>query len=418
MNKNDIKLLNVKKNGCHLKVMGAFVQDPNPGVYGLDDRTIIMSNDASALYPTIEVLLNIGYETLYGRIYDVGIVDNLIKLLSMVEQNSDKGELIKTQAKNAFLNALQLLIKNYTSRKSVQNKKDFREINTALADNYFTKIVNYLLTGGSLDKIFKPETDREYYLLKSNLYPLLEIINWLSEKNKGYSQLFVDFIYHSDLFYKKYANSKFYLFTNINSTKTQLQILDIHNIDDLLNYVLSPYGVLFYKHNEKLAFTVQQNIDGLKRRKKVKNAMLCIEGIIDNFNNLDEELNVFLNREGKFILTEEELETVFKKVDEKDPSIIPWRISSLKEFEFEFKNKIIDRKVLLNYLKLRAQQLDSVQLGIKVTLNSGYGITGLITYQWSNPLLGNSITNGGKIYGIKTFQQVAVQTIHREFYVA
>lgn len=413
-----IKLTDVKKNACQLKVMGAFVQDPNPGVYGLDDREIIMSNDASALYPTIEVLLNIGYETLYGRIYDVGIIDNLIKLFKAMEVNKDKGNMVLTQAKNAFLNALQLLLKNYTSRKSVGNKKEFTEVNTKLSLNYFESIGRYLLKGGKLDNLFKPTTDQEYFLLKSKFYPLLEIINWLSEKNKGYSQLLVDYIYHSDMFYKKYAGKDIYLFTNINSTKTNFIKLNIENIDDyLLKYVLSPYGVLFYKHEEKLAYTVQENMAGLNRRRKVKNAMLCIEGIIDGFNNLtDKEINIFLNKKGNFILSEEELKDIFTIIDQKDPKSIPWRIKSLKEFEFEKTYK--DKESLLSFLKLRVQQLNSVQLGIKTSLNSGFGITGLITYQWSNPLLGNSITNGGKIYGIKTFQQVAVQTIHKEFYVA
>jgi DNA polymerase elongation subunit (family B) len=415
----EIKLTDIKKNASYLKVMGAFVQDPNPGVYGLENNVIIMSNDASALYPTIEVLLNIGYETLYGRIYDVGIIDNLIKLLKAVEQNKSRGEAVKMQAKNAFVNALQLLIKNYTSRKSVANKKEFTEVNLQLSINFFEKIVNYLLEGNSLENIFSPKTDREYFLLKSNLYPLFETINWLSEKNKGYSQLLVDYIYHPKIFYKKYAGKEIYLFTDINSTKTKLITLTIENIDDyLLNHVLSPYGVLFYKHNDKLAFTVQENIKGLRRRRVVKNAMLCIEGIIDNFGTLtDKELNIFLNKkEDKFLLTEEELNTIFSKVDEKNPSIIPWRIKSLKNFEFE--KNYTDKQSLFAYLKLRAQQMNNVQKGIKTSLNSGYGITGLITYQWSNPLLGNSITNGGKIFGIKTFQQVAVQTIHKEFNIA
>ena len=414
----NIKLTDIKKNACHLKVMGAFVQDPNPGVYGLEDNVIIMSNDASSLYPTIEILLNIGYETLFGRIYDVGIIDNLIKLLKAVEQNRNKGDAVKNQAIAAFTNAMQLLIKNYTSRKSVQNKKEFTNVNLNLALKFFTKIMNFILEGNSLESIFKPQSDKEYFLLKSNFYPLLEIINWLSEKNKGYSQLLIDYIYHPKMFYQKYAGKDIYLFTNINSTKVNFIKLNTLNIDDyLLNYVLSPYGVLFYKHNDKLAFAVQENIKGLKRRKKVKNAMLCIEGIINNFSNLTEkEINIFLNKKSNFILTEEELEAIFKKIDEKNPAVIPWRIASLKDFEFE--KKFDSKETLLSYLNLRAQQLNNVQLGIKVTLNSGYGITGLITYQWSNPLLGNSITNGGKIYGIKTFQQVAVQTIHREFYVA
>jgi len=415
-NKTGIKLLDIKKNASYLKVMGAFVQDPNPGVYGLKDDELIESVDASALYPTIEVLLNIGYETLYGRAYDVGINDNLINLFKAIEKNRDKGDAVLNQAKTAFNNALQMMLKNYTSRKSVGNKKEFTEVNIKTSMTFFIKIAKSILSGIDLKDIFEPKDDKTYFLLRSNLYPLMETINWLSEKNKGYSQLIVDYIYHMKEFYSKYAGKTFYIFENISSTKIQLKEYNNENIDDLfLRLVLSPYGTLFYKHEDKLAYTVSENMAGLKRRRKVKNAMLCLEGIIDNFNTLtEEEINIFLNaKDDVFLLSEDQLQSIFEKVDAGDPKIIPWRISSLKDFEFQ--KKFINKKELKEFISLRVQQLNSVQLGIKVTLNSGYGITGLITYQWANPLLGNSITNGGKIYGIKTFQQVAVATLQKEF---
>jgi len=424
-----IQLKDIKKNASFLKVMGAYVQEPNPGVYGLSNDEILESVDASALYPTIEILFNIGFETLYGRVYDVGILDNLINLFQAINKNKSNPS-VKTQALMAFDNALSAILKNYTSSHSVSNKSEYIKVNKDLAKKFFEKISDYIINSkddNPLDNLFNPSTDQEYFLLRSNFLPLIELISWLSEKNKGYNEMIVTYAYEPETFYKKYQGKNIYVFENIHSTKLKFRIINFktdierENLDNFFqSYILNPYGTMFIKHKEKLSYNVKENKAGLKRRRIVKNAMLCIEGILDAWDRIDDNIkDIFLNKSKSlnkgetFKLTEQELYDIFTIVDKgKDPA---WRIASLKDFEFE--SSFDDYRSLYAYLTLRAQQLNSTQLGIKVTLNSGYGIQGLITYQYSSPLTANSITNGGKIVGIKTFQQIAVNTINKHFKV-
>ena len=83
------------------------------------------------------------------------------------------------------------------------------------------------------------------------------------------------------------------------------------------------------------------------------------------------------------------------------------RIESLLQVDF----KGLNPNHLKDFLTLRASQLNIVQKGIKVAANSAYGIFGLITWPFASPLIGNSITSAGKIYGIKLFQAVSVDVL-------
>ena len=82
------------KGLAHLSTKGAYVQKPNPQIVGRDPRTVIGSQDAKSLYPTIMVLLNIGFDTLKGRFYDEVIVG---KFLHMLENHL---ALLKTVTEN------------------------------------------------------------------------------------------------------------------------------------------------------------------------------------------------------------------------------------------------------------------------------------------------------------------------------
>ena len=57
---------------------------------------------------------------------------------------------------------------------------------------------------------------------------------------------------------------------------------------------------------------------------------------------------------------------------------------------------------------------DSHQNGEKVSLNSGYGLYAMVNWDWSQVLVSNSITNAGKITGIKLFQQIASNIMRSE----
>ena len=63
INKIELELKEIKKYGAWLRVQGAYVGEPTPDIYGLAENEVISSNDATSLYPTSEILSNIGYET-------------------------------------------------------------------------------------------------------------------------------------------------------------------------------------------------------------------------------------------------------------------------------------------------------------------------------------------------------------------
>jgi hypothetical protein len=256
---------------------------------------------------------------------------------------------------------------------------------------------------GDLQNIYKPVDDETYYLLKSCLFPLLETITWLSPQNRGYNQLIVDYVFFHDDFISK--PKPFYIIKEINSVKSEFQKIEFQEgIEHFKKRILNPYGILFDKHEDNLAFDVELLIESLKKRRIIKNQMLVLEAISARFSQLSEEHQKYF------------LDLDYQKADKileaiKDPKDIrEKRIQSLLEISFE---DVTDISELKAFIDLRSSQLNIIQLGIKVAANSAYGIYGLITWPFASPLIGNSITSAGKIYGIKLFQAVSVEVLSK-----
>ena len=394
----------LKENSWHIKTMGAYVQQPVPGIYGLKEDDLINSTDAAALYPTSTVYSNISPETLFGRVYDSGTIQNFINLIDKIFQMKDKGQTPKqiiTLVIPSFKSAMLQLLKNYSANHNVKNKKEAELVTTEYYCELLIKIINYT---GKLESIYTPIDDKTYYLLRSCFFPLIESINWLSPQNKGFNQTVIDYVFYPDVFENKYQNKKSYLFTNYNSVKLNFKILDK---DELVNnyfnkYLLNSYGTLFFIHSEKLAFEVQLIIDGLAERRVIKDKMLVLDAVLAKIKSSPSLLKIF-NSNIEF-LTEEYANTILTEIEDDQPR--ESRIGSLTHIDFENK-RFNDLVKLENYLTIRKDQFNSNQNGIKVSLNSGYGILGMISYEHSDPLCANSITNAGKIYGIKVFQTVS-----------
>jgi len=396
-----------KKNYWHTDVKGAYVGEPTPDIVGLPDDDIIMSADASALYPTITILSNISLESLHSRIYDTGAIKNLITLLQKVFKMKDSMSIenIKKQVLPAFNNALQMLVKTYfKNNNSNKNKKESTEITLTFYNYLFDKIISY---DGKLEDIFKPIDDRTYKLLRSYFFPLIEAINWLSPQNRGYNNTILDWIFFGDTFEEKYKNQDIYLFDNYNNVQFSFKIIDVHELIDnyFTKFILNPYGSLYFKHDDLLAYEVDEIIKALQDRRKVKNAMLALEAVVAKIDSVEAELSkLFITDIGPEVLTDNQVNTLFDLIN--DPvEERQKRIQSMKYIDFE-KISFKDFKSLQKYLQILIDQLDTYQLGIKVNLNSGYGILGLITYAFADIIAANSITTAGKIYGIKTFQSV------------
>ncbi len=396
---------NIKSFACHLKTMGAYVQQPVPAIVGLSDYQAIGSQDAKSLYPTIMVLGNIGYDTLWGRTYDYNIVG---KIIQYMENSFTKKQDIPA-AVAGFENALKLLLKTYTMNNKVQKKGEFIEFTTDYYPKLFKTILSYR---GNIEDIYSPKDDETYFLLKSCLFPILEAITWLHENNRGYNNTIIDWVFYNDTFVEKYSNQYIYILENINSVKTQLKKYNVNQIPMIFNnYLLNSYGTIFYKHDDKKSIEVDLILQGMDDRGFIKNQGLILKAITQNWDNIQEELKkgLFCSDKIDDIIASKIIEIV----GDSDTNVKSSQLYSLKSIILNTNNLKEDYE-LLKRLKLMVAQKDSESNGVKVTLNSGYGIYAMATWNYGNALIANSITNAGKIYGIKLFQQIASNILTEE----
>jgi len=403
----------IKNFAMHLKVQGAYVQQPVPGIYGLEPDMVVSSNDANALYPISLMHQNIGYDTLFARIYEPAIIDRTLNLIATVlTKKKDNPEIID-QACSGFSNAIIGSLKDFFTRKTVQNKADMLEF----ASNYYVALLRKLLEfQGTLEDIFEPKDDTSYFLLRSYLYPILELVTWVSPQNRGYNQTTIDYVFFNHDFDQKYRNKYIYIMLNFNSTKVSFKKLNLKEMREIFSRkIVNPYGVLYDLHDENLAFDVELIKIGLDDRKIIKNRSLMLGAILSAYNKLSEETKeFFLNPENGLYLSERQANQILNEIE--DTESREGRLFSLTTIEFEvhkINKKINAHEKIPIFIALREAQFNSMQQGIKVTLNSLYGIYGLITWQFASPIIGNSITTAGKIYGIKLFQVVSTEIISK-----
>jgi hypothetical protein len=396
---------NIKQFACHLKTLGAYVKSPIPGIFGLSDFQVIGSQDAKSLYPTIMVLCNIGYDSLYGRVYDWNIVGKILTYLENSFPQKDKSK----QILDGFSNAINVLLKNYTMNNDVDKKKDFMEFNNIYLTKLFRSI---LLYNGKLEDVYEPKDDESYFLLKSCLFPLLESLTWLHENNKGYNNTILDWIFYNDQFNTKYKDQQFVIFENINSVKCQLKKYNISTVPNIFNnYLLNTYGTLFYKHDDKKSFEVDLILRDMDGRGFVKNQGLILKGILENWTKIEPECikGLYCSDYIDKVISEKIIEIV----GDNDEYIRKGQLESLQSIIFNTQ-EIENDDLLIKKLKITIANKDSESNAIKVTLNSGYGIYAMATWNYGNALIANSITNGGKILGIKLFQQIASNVLDDE----
>ena len=406
-----IKKSDIADLAPHVMTMGAYVQQPFPSIVGLKDDEALGSQDAKSLYPTIMVLMNIGYDTLRGRIYDMAIVGNLLKGVRLLQELPLDQMLQKKSGILDLGSKFQLLAKAYADGGNLSAKlakSDFIEFCGIYYKNCIRQLVEY---SGSFDDILRPFNNETYFLLKSCLYPLLEAMTWIHKFNKGYSQVAVDWVFYNDSFRENYKDKKFFVIHNINSVTSTAYELDLDNMIEhiLTKYIINPFGTYFDMHRNNKSFEVDLILTGMDDRGFVKNQMLIIVAIAENWNKLSDDLKrAFLKNLDK--LTDEEASAIVDIVGDSDPKVKSWQKKNLLSIDFNY--DALEK--VLSGLKLMGQQKNTKSNGIKVTLNSGYGLYGMVTWNFGSSLISNSITNGGKIYGTKLFQQVAVNRLELE----
>lgn len=411
----------IQKLAFHTKTLGAFVQEPNPSVVGLSDTDVIASVDAKSLYPTTMVNGNIGYDTLFARVYDSTIIGKTIEYIYQIFNKKFSDPSAVDKAFVAFRKNLLQMIEDYIS----QNKADkAAEIKNFAPDYYATLFYKIISYRGNLENIFRPQTDEEYVLCKCCLYPLLETLTFISKKNPGYSTTCCNYIFRYPEFKNMYKDQKFYLFDNINSTRTRFLILDMNQWIEYYatKFNVNSYGTLFYRHYDLKSFEVDNVLNGMSSRKTVKDQGLVLGVLTKSWDLLTlDEKKIFYDTQGK--IDDMMANVILEKVGDTSAKGREKQIKSLLQIDFSFK-EAVDKdmqltgknmdSILLNLLTNVEEYKMAYQDGEKTSLNTGYGLYAMVNWDWSNSLISNSITNGGKIMGLKLFQQISANILRNE----
>lgn len=411
----------IQKMAFHVKTLGAFVQEPNPSVVGLGFNEVIASVDAKSLYPTTMVNGNIGYDTLFARVYDSNIIGSTIEYIKQIFEKRVNDPSVIQKAFIAYRKNIAQMIDDYISRNTVDNAANLKNFAPDYYGTLFYKIISFR---GQLENIFRPTTDEEYVLCKSCLYPLLETITFISKKNFGYSSTCCNYIFRHTEFTNIYKNQPFYLFDNINSTRTRFLVLTMEQFIEYYatKFNINPYGTLFYRHYDLKSFEVDNVLNGMSSRKIVKDQGLVLGVLTKSWDLLTkDERKVFYDTQGK--IDEMMAKTIIEKVGDTSAKGKEKQIKSLLQIDFSFK-EAVDKdmqlsgknmeSVLLNLLTNVEEYKMAYQDGEKTSLNTGYGLYAMVNWDWSNSLVSNSITNGGKIMGLKLFQQVSANILRNE----
>lgn len=411
----------IQKLAFHVKTLGAFVQEPNPAVVGLMLNEVIASVDAKSLYPTSMVNGNIGYDTLFGRVYDAGIVGQTIEYIKQIFQKRVNDPSVCEKAFIAYRKNILQMLEDYIARNKADKAAELKNFAPDYYATLFYKIITYR---GQLENIFRPQTDEEYVLCKCCLYPLLEALTFISKKNQGYSATCCNYIFRHTEFRKMYKDQIFYLFDNINSTRTRFLVL---TMDQWIEYYatkfnINPYGTLFYKHYDLKSFEVDNVLNGMASRKIVKDQGLVLGVLTKSWKLLtDDERKIFYTTQGK--IDDMMAKVIIEKVGDISAKGKEKQLKSLLQIDFNFK-EVVDKdmqlsgknmeSILLNLLINVEEYKMAYQDGEKTSLNTGYGLYAMVNWDWSNSLISNSITNGGKIMGLKLFQQISANILKSE----
>lgn len=344
------------------------------------------------------ILNNISEETFYGRVYDNIIVDKFIKLL----EASLSGQISADQATDMIQQAFKMQFTDFAKREKIQKQKDTVKFNTDYCTFLFSKIVH---SGEQFDNILTPKTERQYRLLKSYLHPLLETITWTNPNNLGYNNTIVNWVFFPEEFEKSIPGA--WVLENIYSFKTTLKFQNKQQLADgvFKKYLLNPWGILFIKHKDKLAVDVKRIIDSMASRKIIKNEMIVLGQLLINIlagNDFARKLASMLLMKKFNDISDQLIEDAGIANIMKDKNI-----NSVNQLTFEQINTISD--IIIDSLSTGVSERDLGQNSRKVYMNLGFGIKGLISFLFASPLLGNAITSAGKIYGIKTAQNITAQ---------
>jgi len=251
-----------QKHSLSLKYYGAYVRDPGKArvIKGL-----IVDLDQTSMYPSLDIQYNISYETFICRVYG-SFIDSFMKYLKDLMDSKDK----------KLLEALKKAFEKYITE-FVKNK--LKPSNMSETINYNVKFVNLIF-----DTIYKFATEknytfddlinvRNYYLTKTKVAVLLEILSLVHPKSHEYCDVVYDYIFMDEKeFDEKYKDKVIWVYEKPTDSDFKIKPYDISSLKEniLKKYILTPAGSLFLKHSEKLGILNDICMTFMKLRKETK----------------------------------------------------------------------------------------------------------------------------------------------------
>ena len=264
-----------------LKYYGAFVKQTPTSYY----KGLIIDLDQTSMYPSLIKQYNIEFSTFKAKLYQPFVTDFVLNELHKLVNNTDY---IKK-----LLMKIEITMKKHIDENDMNRKKEVLSKNIKYITIFLETIKNY----GNLQKLLQNEN---YYLLKTKLIPLLEIIELIFSKNE-YNELVYDYLFmNSNDFYDKYKNRKFLIYENPTDSNSKLLIV---NLDELLSkyfnkYIITITGCMFIKHEEYTGKIIELINKLMKERKSLQNKLAELDPndkLYDVYNNAQIAIKVFLN---------------------------------------------------------------------------------------------------------------------------
>jgi len=234
-----------------------FARDPESNGYILVHNT--------SMYPSLIKMYNMEYSTYKAKLYN-NTIYGFINVLRKFINNEDK-----TLTTDIIVNAIQKQLLQYLKNHTTSYKNYYKKNML-----YITNIIETLKNSGfTFEEII---SNKNYYLLKTKLVPLLEIVELILSDE--YNNIIYDYLFmeYTD-FVEKYRNINFYLLDSPTDSYSQLKILSFEELIDeyLKKYIITITGCLFIKHSEKTGYIIQLINKLMKERKQLKNKLKEID---------------------------------------------------------------------------------------------------------------------------------------------
>jgi DNA polymerase elongation subunit (family B) len=240
------------------KFPGAFVNIPIGQI--INDGSLVIDLDAASLYPSMIKQFNISFDTYIGRI----LPPCTYKTLQLLETC-----LGKQNYPDQLPMQIEKLCWDYVDAKGVAQKKQ-------TANKVYNIILylfdNLIKSGLQIEHIYQPVNVDGSLLLKTQLIPLMDLINMIHPENPTYNQFAYDFMFtekEEDL-EEKY--SKIYIIENPGDSNTSMRTYGLQDTRNIIQkFIITLSGCLFFKHETKTGMFIDFLNNTGNMRKEYKN---------------------------------------------------------------------------------------------------------------------------------------------------